>query len=138
MHFYSVHQSTCISCQCWAGHFRGLKCGQFKTGFSNLISYVLRCFFSDTDVLKVFWHLNLVRLAYDFGYKFRTFVQLRILERRGIQTDFIIICQKLIGLYSLECPRLWRIMDLSLVVNKQDQRTMKTAIKIFLALLINH
>ena len=28
----------------------------------------------------------------------------------------------------LECPRLWRITNLSLVVNKQDQRTMKTAI----------
>ena len=38
-----------------------------------------------------------------------------------------------IDTYTLECPRLWRITDLSLMVNKQDQRTMKTAIKIFLA-----
>ena len=36
-------------------------------------------------------------------------------------------------LLRLECPRLWRITDLSLVVNKHDQRTMKTAIKNFLA-----
>ena len=33
----------------------------------------------------------------------------------------------------LECPRLWRITDLNLVVNKHDKRTMKTAIKIFSA-----
>ena len=30
---------------------------------------------------------------------------------------------------ALECPRLWRITDLSLVVNKQDQRAMKMAIR---------
>ena len=34
---------------------------------------------------------------------------------------------------TIEWPRLWQITDLSLVVNKQDQRAMKTAIKIFLA-----
>ena len=31
----------------------------------------------------------------------------------------------------IECPRLWRITDLSLVVNKQDQRAMKMAITFF-------
>ena len=33
----------------------------------------------------------------------------------------------------IEWPRLWRITDLSLVVNKEGQKTMKMAIKIFLA-----
>ena len=33
---------------------------------------------------------------------------------------------------AVEWPRLWRITDLSLVVNKEGQRTMKTAIRIFL------
>ena len=37
--------------------------------------------------------------------------------------------------WRLECPRLWRITDLSLAVNKQGQRTMKMAMKIFLTFL---
>ena len=36
---------------------------------------------------------------------------------------------------AIEWPRLWRITDLSLVGNKEGQRTMKTAMIIFLASL---